>query len=128
VLTQRAEIADFIRPSKLLGILAAGCAVVVTAHAETEVAKVLAEADSVVCRPGDASALSDEILRLAREPELRRKMGQNTRKFAVAHYTQNVVLSAFEAALRNKVSAPEHPGGEDSGNAPLHHTVLGKGR
>jgi colanic acid biosynthesis glycosyl transferase WcaI len=95
VLPQRANAADLVMPSKLTGMLASGRPVVATAHTGTRIADVVQQCGRVV-PPGDASALAESILALARDPASRRKLGLAARAFAMEHMDAERVLAQFE--------------------------------
>ncbi|MFH0938487.1 MAG: glycosyltransferase WbuB [Planctomycetota bacterium] len=100
LLTQRAEIADFVMPSKLTGILAVGGAVIATARPGTELAQVLERAGGRVCPPGDAATMATQIVMLLRTPEVRRAMSVKARQYALAHFSHDKILADFESELR----------------------------
>jgi colanic acid biosynthesis glycosyl transferase WcaI len=98
VLPQRADAADLVMPSKLGGMLASGKAVIVTAHAGTELSNVVSGRGLVVA-PGDAGALADAIAQLAVSRQTREEMGAAGRSFAEAELDQNAILRRFEQEL-----------------------------
>ncbi|AVQ80397.1 MULTISPECIES: glycosyltransferase WbuB [unclassified Variovorax] len=98
VLPQRADAADLVMPSKLGGMLASGRAVVVTAHAGTELSNVV-KGRGMVVEPGDAAALADAIEQLAMSPELREQMGAAGRRFAESALDEDAILQRLEQEL-----------------------------
>ncbi|QNK67033.1 glycosyltransferase WbuB [Variovorax sp. PAMC26660] len=98
VLPQRADAADLVMPSKLGGMLASGRAVIVTAHAGTELSNVVS-GRGVVVEPGDAAALADAIEQLAMSPQTRDVMGTAGRRFAEAELDQDTILRRLEQEL-----------------------------
>ncbi|MGY8526775.1 WcaI family glycosyltransferase [Paracidovorax citrulli] len=109
LLPQRADAADLVLPSKLAGMLASGRPVIATAHAETELGRLLTHCGRVVA-PGDARALAAEIAALAADPAARRRLGAAGRDWAERHLDRDAVLSAWEAAMlalcRGRVEEP----------------------
>jgi colanic acid biosynthesis glycosyl transferase WcaI len=103
VLPQRADAADLVMPSKLGGMLASGRAVVVTAHAGTELSNVVTGRGMVV-EPGDAAALADAIEQLAMSRELREQMGAAGRRFAESALDQDAILRRLEQELQRCVA------------------------
>lgn len=103
VLPQRADAADLVMPSKLGGMLASGRAVVVTAHAGTELSNVVSGRGMVV-EPGDAAALADAIEQLAMSRELREQMGAAGRRFAESALDQDAILLRLEQELQRCVA------------------------
>ena len=84
-------------PSKILGLMAAGRAVIAQAEADTDTAKLIEEAEcGVISPPETPRALADAILTLAMNPKRRTKMGGNGRTFAVNKYSEEAVVNAYE--------------------------------
>jgi colanic acid biosynthesis glycosyl transferase WcaI len=98
VLPQRADAADLVMPSKLTGMLASGKAIVVTAHAGTELSNVVSGRGLVV-EPGNARALADAIAQLAACRQTREKLGAAARSFAEAELDQNAILLRLEQEM-----------------------------
>ncbi|MDD0838238.1 glycosyltransferase WbuB [Curvibacter sp. HBC61] len=107
LLPQRADAADLVMPSKLTGMLASGRPVVATAHADTELARVVnAELGAVtgqslglVVPPEQGPAMARAILDLACDPLSRQEMGKAARAFAEANLDKGSVLARFGAQL-----------------------------
>ena len=97
-LPQRAGAADLVMPSKLTGMLASGRPVLATAEAGTQIFDVLSEA-GLVTPPGDSQAFVSALIRLAESPDLRKRMGQKAREYAMTHMERDCVLSRFEQAM-----------------------------
>ncbi|WP_211455066.1 glycosyltransferase WbuB [Collimonas antrihumi] len=95
LLPQRADAADLVMPSKLTGMLASGRAVVATAHANTELGRVVQSCGLLVV-PGDADAFAVTIGNLARDPLLRKTLGLSGRRHAELHLGMDGILSRFE--------------------------------
>jgi colanic acid biosynthesis glycosyl transferase WcaI len=93
---QRAEVADFVMPSKLGGIFASGKPVIATAESGTELAEVVS-GRGLVIPPGDGQALADGILQLACDPKLRAMLGSKGRTFAENYMAHDAILSSFES-------------------------------
>ncbi len=98
LLPQRADAADLVMPSKLLGMLASGRAVLATAEAGTEVARVVSPCGKVV-RPGDVESFAQVLLQLARAPRERARLGAMARQAALQWEKENV-LGDFERELK----------------------------
>lgn len=101
LLPQRADAADLVMPSKLTGMLASGRAVLATAHADTELGRVVAHdaACGLVTPPEDAAALAQAIRTLAADAALRTRLGRQGRAYAERELSQDVILRRFEAQL-----------------------------
>jgi colanic acid biosynthesis glycosyl transferase WcaI len=96
LLPQRAQAADLVMPSKLTGMLASGRAVVATAHANTELGKVVRSCGMVVA-PGDATAFAEAIRKLALDPMRRQALGAAGRRYAESHLGMDGILKRFVA-------------------------------
>lgn len=97
LLPQRADAADWCLPSKLLGILASGKAVLTTAHPGTQLAKMVSSCGKVV-EPGNAQEIAQALLELMHAPQERERLGMEARKAAQA-WDKSSVLHAFENQL-----------------------------
>jgi colanic acid biosynthesis glycosyl transferase WcaI len=103
ILPQRAGAADLVMPSKLLGMLASGKAIIATADSDTELGNIVGQIGMLV-PPDDGLALSSAILELAGSPELRSQLGEKGREYVCAHWSADQVLSQFQAQLLNLVN------------------------
>lgn len=99
LLPQRANAADLVLPSKLMGILASGRPVVASSPAESELGE-LAELGGLRVEPEDAPAFAAALRRLLQESELRQTKGQAARLLAEQRYGHDAVLDRFEAELQ----------------------------
>ncbi len=103
LLPQRADAADLVMPSKLLGMLASGRPVVATAPAGTQLATTLVNS-GIVTHPGDADAFAQAILTLAQNESLRIELGQSARQLVIDHWEQAAVLKNFSDKLNDLIS------------------------
>jgi colanic acid biosynthesis glycosyl transferase WcaI len=92
VLTQRADVADSVFPSKLTNMLASGRSVIATANPGTQIADVLDGCGRVV-PPGDPVALAAAIRELAADNDLRQLLGAAARAVAERLWDKNAVLA-----------------------------------
>jgi colanic acid biosynthesis glycosyl transferase WcaI len=99
LLSQKADAADLVLPSKLTGMLASGKPVLATALAGTQIAKVL-ESTGVVTPPENVDAFVKALLNLARNAQQRLKLGQKAREYAVEYLGHDAVLRRFEDELK----------------------------
>jgi colanic acid biosynthesis glycosyl transferase WcaI len=106
VLPQRADAADLVMPSKLTGMLASGRPIVATAKSGTQLSMTV-EGCGVVVAPGDLDAFTSAILSLAGSKDLRLKLGQEARKYAIAHFDLDRILFRFEQAIFAACNRPE---------------------
>jgi colanic acid biosynthesis glycosyl transferase WcaI len=107
LLPQCAGVADLMMPSKLTGILASGRPVVTTAAAGTQLA--VAVQDCGIRVPAhDGAAFADAIARLAKDAQLRMRLGQNARQYAETNLDKEKILASFEQeCLRICNSVPD---------------------
>lgn len=99
ILTQKADAADLVMPSKLSGMLASGKAVIATANHETEVGQVVSKV-GILVPAEDPIALSKAILTLAQLPKERFKFGEKGRIYAVENWSMERILGRFERQLQ----------------------------
>lgn len=104
LLPQKAEAADLVLPSKLLGILASGRPLVATSTPGSELACIAEEAGFCV-NPGDANTFSLRIRNLISDSELRTRLGTQARNIAVNYSGKNTILGRFEQYLLNLVKS-----------------------
>ena len=100
VLPQKAEAADLVLPSKLLGILASGRPVVATSPLGTELASIVQEAGCCV-EPGDVSSFSAALRHLISSSKSRADSGLRARRIVQDSFGMSPVLERFELQLKN---------------------------
>ena len=98
LLPQLADAEDLVMPSKLTGMMASGRPVVGTAHPGTELHSALQGRGFATC-PGDVESFAAAISHLAGDPDLRRQMGSEARKYAVERMGRDEILKRFELSL-----------------------------
>jgi colanic acid biosynthesis glycosyl transferase WcaI len=123
LLPQLAGAADLVMPSKLTGMMASGKAILATADEGTQLARVLA-GRGACARPGDVTVFAMAIASLADNPELRRQMGVEARKYAVTHLNRDDILSSFESSLmkacgHTPLPVQQRPFESPSGHRPI---------
>ena len=98
LLPQRADIADLVMPSKLLGMLASGRPVLATAYPKTQLAKVVSSCGKVV-EPGNTQEVVQGLLELLHTPQERTRLGVEALKAAQC-WDKSSVLHGFENQLQ----------------------------
>ncbi len=114
LLPQRAGAADLVMPSKLTGMLSSGRPVIATADSGTQVAEVV-DGRGLVVPAEQPEALRQAVQRLLDDSSLRDRLGQQARRYAVAHLGKEEVLLQFErdllAAVSGKLRSDQRDGG-----------------
>jgi len=95
LLPQKAEAADLVLPSKVLGILASGRPMVAATPAWSTLGKLAEQAGRRV-DAGNTTALINAIQELAESREERQKLGTRGRRIAENSYGKENILRAFE--------------------------------
>lgn len=91
-------------PSKLLGIMAAGTPVIVSADPSGDApALVEAVGCGLTVEPGCPSALADAILRLKNDPEMASRMGRLGRAHAEANFTRHARVKDYAETMQRVI-------------------------
>jgi putative colanic acid biosynthesis glycosyltransferase WcaI len=100
LITQQRVVSNIVFPSKTVTLLCAGCPVIASVNAESEVARavVRSQAGEVVA-PEDAGALYEAIDRLSRSPETLARMSTQARQFAEENWDERRTLPQIEEQL-----------------------------
>lgn len=104
LLPQRAGAADLVMPSKLTGMLSSGRPVIATAEPDTQVGHIIGgtgdeDACGIIVPADDDSVLHAAVRKLVSDEPLRRKLGENARRYAVEHLGREQVLERFQRDL-----------------------------
>jgi colanic acid biosynthesis glycosyl transferase WcaI len=87
-------------PSKLYNYMAAGRPIFGLTDPESEVARLIREADCGLCaEPEDPKKIADTILLLKKSRQDCLKFGANARKYCVDHYSRDKVLRLYEKSI-----------------------------
>ena len=98
LIPQRPQVADLMLPSKLAPILASGRPAVAMADPGTQLASEIAGA-GIAVPPTDMEGLSQAILTLAGDADLRARMGAHGRSHACTRWRKDIILAEFESRL-----------------------------
>ena len=101
LLPQKANAADLVLPSKLLGILASGRPLVASTPMGSELG-LLAEQAGIRVEPGDSGGFSKAIGELVSNREKRMQLGANGRHLAEEKFGRDTVLVQLEIDLMRK--------------------------
>jgi colanic acid biosynthesis glycosyl transferase WcaI len=122
IIPQRRCAADLVLPSKLLNILAAGRAVVVTADPGSELHDVVvASGAGLAVPPENPEALAEALRSLVRDPQRRLAMGQAGRRWIMNHLSIDKVLGRIEHDVQGLIRA--HAQQRPASAAPAPKTV-----
>ncbi len=98
---QRSNVLDVNLPSKIPAIMASGRPMVAGLNPAGDAAAIVREAGSgIMIEPGDGAQLAEAVCRLRGSSELRRRFAENGRRYAVAHFSRDLALDAYDQVLR----------------------------
>lgn len=98
LLPQRADAADIVMPSRLLGMMASARPVLATASPSTQVGRIVARC-GLLSPAGDVPAFIAALQKLAGDPALRGELGAAGRAIARERFSMEAVLERFEREL-----------------------------
>jgi colanic acid biosynthesis glycosyl transferase WcaI len=98
LLPQRADAADLVMPSRLVGMLASARPVLATALPETQIGHIVTQCGRLT-PPGDADALAQTLRELAAEEADRHRLGMAGRRIVEKRFSRENVLAEFEREL-----------------------------
>ena len=98
IMPQKANVADLVMPSKLLGMLASGRAIVATADRNTELGQIISRV-GVLISPHNTAELADVICKLADSPDQRARLGASARNYVCERWSAELVLPRFHEQL-----------------------------
>jgi len=98
IMPQKANVADLVMPSKLLGMLASGRAIVATADRNTELGQIISRV-GVLISPHNTAELADVICKLADSPDQRARLGASARDYVCERWSAELVLPRFHEQL-----------------------------
>ena len=104
LVTQKKTVSDIVFPSKTVTYMAAGCAVIASVNAQSEVARCIGESGAgAVVEPEDGPALGEAIARLRRGGL--QECREAAREYARRRWSAERVLGFLENRLRNLAAA-----------------------
>ena len=112
LVTLKSELAGLVAPSKLYGLLSAGCPIVYVGPPRGRIPELLAtETVGVALENGDAAGLLAALHRLRTDPPTRTAMATGARELAVRRYSRPLITAAHAALLAEVASerSPRHP-------------------
>lgn len=97
LIPQQRNVTDVTMPSKLLGMMASGRAVIAGANAGTELYNVLNDSGAgLIVEPENPEQLLEAIMKLYNEPQESEGYGKKARDYVVNHFSKINVLKSFE--------------------------------
>jgi colanic acid biosynthesis glycosyl transferase WcaI len=88
-------------PSKTYSILSSGRPLIATVDPDTETGRLIGEAQCGLCvEPENAKALSDAIIKLYKDDDLRTAMGKRGRDFVIERYSRPVVSNQYSSLIQ----------------------------
>jgi colanic acid biosynthesis glycosyl transferase WcaI len=94
LLPQRADAADLVMPSKVLGMMASGRPMIAGCMRETALYEIVSEIGLAV-EPENGRAMAEAILRLAGQADERVELGLMGRAYAADHFSKDKVIDRF---------------------------------
>ncbi len=96
-------------PSKIWSILASSRPLVISVDEGCEAWNIIQQSHAGLCvPPEDPSELAQAILTLKKDSELRRKMGENGRIWALEHHSPQAAAQIFENLFRSLLSSHQN--------------------
>jgi len=100
LITQQRIVSNIVFPSKTVTLLCAGCPVIASVNAESEVARTIMHSGAgVVVEPENADALFNAIDQLSRSPETLARMSLQARQYASETWDERRTLPRMEEQL-----------------------------
>jgi colanic acid biosynthesis glycosyl transferase WcaI len=103
LLPQRADAADLVMPSKMLGILASGRPVIAGCYPGTALYDAACETGLAI-EPENSGALVVAIRNLTRGSQLRKELGERGRTYAEEHFSKDKVMDRFLIDAKNCIA------------------------
>jgi len=92
-------------PSKTYNIMASGRPVLAAVPEDSEIARLVKEADCGVCvPPEDPKSMAQAIKEISSHPEALEHYGQNGRKYVVENYSRNALMKRYRKLLHEVAS------------------------
>lgn len=96
---QQTTVTDFVMPSKLLGLFASGRPIIVSAHKESELSKVVEQVNcAIIVKPEEPDKFRDAIFELYSDSDKREILGKNGREY-ICNLSKDRTLHRFEQEL-----------------------------
>ena len=94
-------------PSKTYNIMASSRPVLASVPVDSEIARLVKEADcGVTVPPEDPPALAEAIVQMQRDPNGLKRLGKNGREYVVANYAKDKVIRQYRDLLHEVANRP----------------------
>ena len=98
---QRGNVLDVNLPSKIPAIMASGRPMIAGLNPAGDAAAIVRQADcGILIEPGDGGHLAEAICSLRDSPYLRQRFAENGRRYALARFSRDPAIDAYETVLR----------------------------
>ncbi len=124
VMLKKTELFKTVIPSKLFEAMAMERSIVLGVEGESREI-VEAGACGLCIEPENAAALADALVRLADDPALCSRLGENGRKFVARDYDRDVLAERYLSLLCNTVGAP-HAASPGTGKEGVNGSSAGR--
>ena len=106
LVTQRSNVLDVNLPSKIPAIMASGRPMIAGVNPASDAAAIVREANcAIMIEPGEPAQMADAICRLRDSPRLRQRLAENGRAYALAHFSRDAAIGAYERVLQQAIEA-----------------------
>jgi putative colanic acid biosynthesis glycosyltransferase WcaI len=107
---QKRNVLDVNLPSKIPAIMASGRPMIAGLNPAGDAAAVVREADcGILIEPGDGAQLADAICRLRDSRDLRQRLADNGRRYAIGRFSRRAAIGSYESVLAQAASARKAP-------------------
>ncbi len=104
LLNQHPDMVEAVIPSKLLSYMAAARPIVIAAHPDSEASRQVHAAEcGVWVDAHQPAALAQAVTQLARDADLRQRLGQHGRAFAEKNFARETLLCEYEKLLASVI-------------------------
>ena len=100
LLPQKAMLSSVLMPSKLIGIMSSGKPVVASVNQISELGRIVSKT-GICTKPGDLDEFLNGIIKLAKNKNLREKLGKNANLLLNSIYNKDKILNEFLIKLCN---------------------------
>ncbi len=105
LVTQQKSVSDIVFPSKVVTLLAAGCPVIASVNAESQVARAVRDSGGgLIVSAEDGDLLANAIFQLQADPEARARMSVSGQQYARQRWGGEHIMGVMDTHLRRIVA------------------------